>query len=229
MTVQAVLAAVLRRWYVAVAVLVLVGAVGAMFARDDGLYSTRTVVVFEIPEPGVWDTGGSRESGVIALAWAVARQASGTSGAVEYAAVDAPFYGAGIRQGVRVAVPDTGGQWEASYTRAAINIDVVSPDRAWVVEQRREKLAAVQEASVALQASFPSTMRVDMTVDRLSTAIDRVQPSRLSQLFAFTALAAVALLVGGWASVIWDQRAAARRGRGHGRLSRRRTLEGSTP
>lgn len=227
MTIQAVFAAVMRRWYVAVAVLLLVAAAGVLFARDDGLYATRTVVVFEVPEAGAWDTGGSQESGVIALALAVAHQAGGTDDVIDYAAVDAPYYGAGIRQGVRVALPDTGGQWEASYSRAAINIDVVSPDRAWVEQQQQEKIEAVREASAALQTGLPAAIRIGATVDPLTTTIDRVQPSRLSQLFAFTALAAVALIVGSWASVVWDRRRIVRRGRSRGATLRRSTPEGS--
>ncbi|MBZ4486906.1 hypothetical protein LQ938_03250 [Microbacterium sp. cx-55] len=211
MTVQELLVVVLRRWYILVGVLVVTACVGMLFARDDGLFVTRTAVTFEASDPGPWETDGSRETGVISLAIAVSQQVGVGSDAAAYAASDAPYYGAGIRQGVRVSVPDSGGQWQASYTRAAIIIDAVSPDRAWVERQQAEKIQAVDAAAAALQVGIPASARIDVDVEPLSTAIQQVGPSRLGQILGFTALAAVGLLIGSAAAVWGDRRAVARR------------------
>jgi hypothetical protein len=212
MTIQDLLAAVRRRWYVTVAILLATAALGFAFARDDGVYSTRTVMVFTVPEPGPWESAGSRESGVIALASAVATQVGGTREPVDYAAADAPYYGAGIRQGVRVGLPDSGGQWDSSYTRAAINIDVVSPDRAWVVAQQSEKLRAVSDATAALQRGISASGHVDVAVDPLTLVVEHIGPSRLSQALAAVALAAVGAIVGAGGAAWWDRRLLVRRG-----------------
>jgi hypothetical protein len=210
-TLHDLIAVVRARWYVVLAVLVLAAGAGVLFARDGGLYTTRTVVAFVVPNDGPWDGGGSREDGVIALALAVAEQAGEGRGSVDYAAADAPFFGAGIRQGVSIGLPDTGGQWEASYARAAINIDVVSPDRAWVVEQQQSLIAAVQDATVAYQSGLGSAGRVRAEVEQLTMTIEHVQPSRTSQLLAIAALAGAGLILGCGAAVMWDRRLSARR------------------
>lgn len=218
MTVHELLVVMRRRWYVLAAVLVVTVGVGAMFVREGGMYVTKTAVTFEAPDPGAWETDGSRETGVISLALAVAQQVGEGTDSADYAASDAPYYGAGIRQGVRVSVPDSGGQWQASYTRAAIVIDVVSPDRAWVEQQQAERVRAVRAAAALLQTGIPTAVQVDVDVEPLSTAVQRVEPSRLGQLMGLAALAAVGVLAGSAAAVTVDRRATSGRVRGRGRL-----------
>jgi hypothetical protein len=213
MALHELIAVVRARWYVVVVVLALAAGAGLIFARDGGLYTTRTVVAFVVPDDAPWDGGGSREDGVIAMALAVAAQADEGRRSVEYAAPDAPFFGAGIRQGARVGLPDTGGQWEASYASAAINIDVVSPDREWVVEQQQSLIAAVQRSTVAYQAGLASAGRVEARVEELTMTIEYVQPSRTSQVLAIAALGAVGLILGCGAALMWDRRLTARRSR----------------
>lgn len=226
MTLYGLLGVFRRRWYVLALVIAATAAAGVGFARDGGLYVTRTLIAFDAPDSGAWEDGGSADRGIIVFASAVATEVNGGRSPLAYSTADAPFYGAGIRQGVRVAVPDTGGQWEVVYNKAAITIDAVSPNRQWVLDQQRTKVAAVLAAASARQASITPANRIAVSVAPLSETIEDVVPSRVAQSLAAAALGVVALLVGGWLAVAWDRRASAGGRRPGGVHGLRRLLGG---
>jgi len=207
MTIQELFAAAARRWYAVAAVILVTAGLGLFFGRDGGFYATRTVVAFQVPGSGLWEEEGSRERGVIAFALAIANQLDDGAGGVKYAAVDAPYYGAGITEGVRVSLPDSGGQWEASYTRAAISVDIVDPDRGRVAAQQTEMLRDIRTAVESYQAGIPRDSRIVTSVDPLSTTIEHISPPRIGRVLGYAALGGVAVLGGCWAAVMWDRRA----------------------
>jgi len=211
MTLYDIVRIVGRRWYVVGLVVALTAGIGWVFLRDGGIFVTRTLVTFEAPDSGPWEEGGSTDRGVITFAAAVAADAGGGEKPITYSSADAPFYGAGIRQGVRVTVPDTGGQWGVVYNKAAITVDVVSPDRAWVTQQQADAVRAVLAAAAARQSNVAAVNRIAVAVEPLSETIEHVEPSRTAQLLAAGALAGAGVLVGGWLAAIWDRRATERR------------------
>jgi hypothetical protein len=212
-TVRDVLEAMLRRWYVVVAVVLAVAALGLFFARDDGLYFTRTVVTFSTPgEDSPFEEGGSSEAGIIAFAASIATELNDGVEPLRYASADAPFYGAGIRQGVIVGIPSTGGQWAVDYRRAAIELQIVSPDREWVAERQAALLAQVQAITETQQdAVGTGDGFVTTAIDPLALRIDHITPTRTTRMLAWGALAVVAVLVSGWAALRGDAAAAKRR------------------
>lgn len=212
MSLRGLLQILRTRWYVLLAALVVTGVIGFLFARDGGLYVTRTVVTLEVPDAAPWvEEGGSKDSGVITLAAIIAQQVNGGREPVNYSSADAPYYGAGVRQGVKVGLPDTGGQWGVTYMRAAIEVNVVSPDYSWVHDNQQAALAEVLAAADAHQSGIAAASRIRVAVQPLTTTIEHVVPSRLSLVLAAGALAAVGLLVGGWAAVTVDSRSMSRR------------------
>lgn len=214
MTVRDVLTAMVRRWYVVVAACLVVAGLGLFFARDDGLYFTRTVVTFSIPgEDSPFEEGGSSEAGIIAFAASVATELNDGVEPLRYASADAPVYGAGIRQGVIVGLPSTGGQWAVDYRRAAIELQIVSPDRRWVAEHQTALLAQV-EAITEMQRDAVGTGDAFVTtaIDPLALRIDHITPTRTTGMLAWGALAVVAALASGWGAIRWDA-ARQRRGR----------------
>lgn len=225
MTIYQLLGVLLRRWYVVLLVLTLTAALGWTFARDGGLSVTRTLVTFDAPDAGPWEEGGSADSGIIVFASAVATEVNGGVAAIAYSSADAPFYGAGIREGVRVAVPDTGGQWGVVYNRAAIAIDVVSSDPAWVAERQRAAVAAVVGAARERQSGIPHRNRIIVAVEPLSETIDHVGPSRTAQVLAGGALGVAGLLVAAWIAAAWDARVGGARDRRGGTVRFRRSGE----
>lgn len=226
MTLYDLLGILWRRWYVLLVVFALTAAGGWVFAKDGGLYVTRTLVSFEAPDSGPWEEGGSSDRGIILFAAAVATEVNGGAAPMNYSSADAPFYGAGIRQGVRVGLPDTGGQWGVVYNKAAITIDVVSADRDWVADRQRELLVAVADAAAQRQGGIPRENQIVVSVEPLSETIAQVSPTRITQALAVAALAAVALLAGGWLAVAWDRRRRAAGERSDGVNGLRRLMGG---
>lgn len=221
MTIRELIVVMGRRWYVVVTV-ILVAAVGtAVFENSGGMYTTRTAVRFVLDEYAtLLPDNGSRNENVISFAAMIATEVNGGRPPAGYARADAPFYGAGVREGVLIALPNTGGQWESSHSEADIEIQIVGPTRAWVQERQERLTAQVRDRARQLQDDMdaPRAERITTSVAPLTARIEYVAPTRSSRLAAYGAMAVAALLVAGWAAVSVDR--AALRARGPRRRSR---------
>lgn len=215
MTVRELLGVMLRRWYVVVAVFLGVGLFAASSISAGGVYATRTVIAFVAPGDytGPFDTDGSTQKGAIAFAASVARVINDGEEPPRYATTEAPYYGAGIREGVLVSLPSTGGQWSVSYPRAAIELQIVGPTPAWVETRQRALLDRVAELTRSQQEAMriAPRARFQTTVEPVTTEIYHVGSGRLTTIAALAALGTVALLVGGWCAVAVDDLLPARR------------------
>jgi hypothetical protein len=214
MTVAAVFDVVVRRWYVVLAVLLGTGALTAyLLMSANGVYTTRTKVEFLYAyESSLSLEGSLRDDDVIAFAGAIAAEVVPGREAVRYSAADAPYYGAGLREGVLVGLVDYGNQWTPSYGAAAIDIQIVGPTREWVEQRQREALARIEQSPYVLQQPGDPT---DLTprVDPLSLRIDHIVPSRMEQGAAVIALSAAGLLTAGALAVGVDRALASRAAR----------------
>lgn len=210
MTAAAVLQAVCRRWYVVATALVAGMVFTVLLGVSGGVYATQTVVQFIHVEPSqsAINPNSDIENGnFIAFAGAVASEVNNGRPAEGYAWETAPLYGAGIRQGVRVALPDSGGQWMRSYNRAELVIQVVGPTRDWVQVRQQQLLDKVAESSRSLQGSaYNSRQSIRTSVVPLTTTIEHVTASRGQQLAAILAVMIAAVVVGGWVAVRVDER-----------------------
>ncbi|GAA1953994.1 hypothetical protein [Microbacterium deminutum] len=208
MTIRDIWQAIVRRWYAVVAVFAIVAGLTFYFGQNDGLYTTRTVVSFSVPGPSdPLEQGGSRKQGVITFAAALAREINDGREPTRYASADAPLYGAGIRQGVLVGLPDTGGQWGVFYSRADIEIQIVGPTYEWVEHKQQTILAKVRASAEAQQraVNVPDASFFSSAVEPITLKIDHVAPSRTAKAAAMAAMAVVAILIGGWAALTWDR------------------------
>lgn len=208
MTLHELLQSMGRRWYVVVVVLgaAVLAAIG--FARDGGLYSTRTVVVFTLPgEPTLLPDNGTGDASIIGFAAAVAQEVNGGRPAVSYASADAPSYGAGVRQGVWVGLPNAGGQWTTSFARAEIEIQVVGRTAQWVRQTQQSTLARIETIADGQQiaAGAVETERVTTSIAPLTTQIEYIEATRSSRILAFTAMAVAAVIVSAWLSLLLDR------------------------
>lgn len=217
MSFRTVVGAMVRRWYVVVAALMCASGVGAVWARDSGCYSAATTVSFTLPtRAALLPESGRGDESVIAFAGAVAGEINRGREPATYASNDAPLYGVGIRQGVLVSMPNSGGQWSSVYSRADIEIQVVGRTREWVEMTRR---AAVQKVfSVARErqgSAYTDPQRyITPIVMPLTSGVQHVTVGRPAQLLAFSALAGAALLAGGSGAVVLDRELARRCGTG---------------
>lgn len=207
MTVRDIVKAAVRRWYVMFLVLLLAGFLTAAFSNDSGTFTTRTAVTFTLPaRTTLMANSGSDDSSVIAFAGAIATEINRGKPALTYSSVDAPYYGAGVRQGILVSLRDEGNQWVSSYPSATIEIQIVGHTREWVELQQQELLTKIAYVASAQQsAAVPAAAdRITATVEPTSTQIDEVVPTRATRLLAVAAMALAGAILGTWSAVVVD-------------------------
>ncbi|MFD1719771.1 hypothetical protein [Georgenia deserti] len=201
------LTALARRWYVTLLVLA-VAAVGTYELNSrSGVYSTRTTVAFTYSyDTLLTPNNSSKLDDVIAFAGAVAADVVPERPPVRYSQSDAPYYGAGLRQGVLVGLLDHGSQWGPSYGTAVIMIQIVGPTQDWVAQRQEAALARIEDSTDERNAAGADERRIVARIDPLSTRIEHIVPSRFTQVAALGAIAAAASLVAGWAATSLDRR-----------------------
>lgn len=226
MTIRELIVVMTRRWYAVVLVVLVAVAATSAFESSGGMYTTRTAVRFVIDEYAtLLPDNGSRDEKVIEFAAMIATEINEGRPAVGYARADAPFYGAGVREGVLIALPNTGGQWQESHSEADIEIQIVGPTRAWVLERQQRLTARVRERAQQLQddVGAPRDARITTSIAPLTARIEYVAPTRSSRFAAYGAMAVATVLVAGWAAVRVDRAVLAARGR-----RRERAMPGTT-
>jgi len=211
---SAVLTAMRHRWYFVLVILLVAVALLVLFARDGGSYSTKTVVSFFTPRTtSLSPDNGSGDTSVVAFARSVAAQVNGGRHPVSYSMDDAPYYGAGVRQGVLVVVPNDGNQWYQSYTRAEIDIQIVGRTEKWVKQEQAANVEAILAFSDAQQHTIVSNPNNYLTasVVPLTLVIVKVSPSRSELLAAAAAMILAGLIVSAGGAVVLDRRPSSRR------------------
>lgn len=233
MTLLDLVAILLRRWYVLLAFIVMALAAFLALAADGGVYSTKPILSFSFPgSQAIAADSGLNDENVIAFAATVAEVVNNGRPIERYAAEDAPLYGAGAREEIRVGVPNVGGQWVTSFARAEIAISIVGRSEAWVHEQQARLVASVMEAAEKEQDArgVPETDRITPQVLPLSTRIELIDSSGAQKAMAMSALLLAALITGAWACVLLDRLLNGRRMRMHLRLPvGGRVQEGGVP
>ncbi|MCK6068070.1 MULTISPECIES: hypothetical protein [Microbacterium] len=207
MTFRDLIAALARRWYVLVATAAAAALLTVLFIQDGGVYSTKTVVTFTLPAASTLEAdNGSKDASVIAFAGAVSTEINRGRPTPRYSSGDAPFYGAGVREGVLVSLRDDGSQWAPNYGSAIIDIQIVGRTEAWVFEQQSRVLTQIGQVVDAQlgAATAAADERIVAHVEPLTMRIDFIAPSRTAQLAAFATMSVAALLAGGWGAVTFD-------------------------
>lgn len=214
MTTAEVLSALRRRWFVTVAVFVIAAAFVVLFARDGGLYASRTIVSFMWPTATVLaPANGTTEQSIVAFAGAVATDVNDGQAPQGYGAGDAPYFGAGIREGVIVGLRDQGNQWVSDFSTAEIEIQIVGRTQEWVAENQKmmiDRVLATAERQQDELGARPED-RVAVSVVPLTQTIEHVTAGRSSQIGAVGAMVLAAMIVSVWASVALDRGLSARR------------------
>jgi len=207
MTVRDLGSTMLRRWYVVVVALILAVIGNYLLQRGEGVYATETVVSFVLPnESSLSSNSGLSDASVIAFAGAIARQVNNGKTPPIYSSYDAPLYGAGLRQGVVVSLPNAGNQFATSYQRAEVVLQIVGPTERWVARTQTELLTQIVRISGAQQASVASMdARIRTSAVSATKKISHVVPSRAEAIAALIAFLLAAILVGAWAAVTVDR------------------------
>ncbi|MGI5189647.1 hypothetical protein ACQEVI_16025 [Promicromonospora sp. CA-289599] len=173
--------AALRRWIVLVA-----GAVttlGLMYSTtlDDGVFWSRTQVVFLAPVSAAYPNSlRTTSEDLIITAGVVGKTVSGPDAVTKYASPDATLVGEGVRDGWSVRLPDTGGQWAPHFAEQVLYVEVVAPTADQVTARQGEIIAQITEELDRLQrdAGVAPVNDITVTVAPESTAVHQVKGSR---------------------------------------------------
>lgn len=207
MTLRHLLVAMLRRWYVPLAICACIALAAVMMVKDGGIYTTKTVIAFLRPTGTSLsaDNGANYES-IIAFASAVVAETNSSRLPEGYSMEDAPYYGAGVREGTLIDLARTGNQWASNVSKAEIEIEIVGRSLEQVARQQEESVGKVLSAAESLQdgVAVPAKNRVSASVVPLTTQIQFITPSRRTQFTAFAALFGVAVITSAWGSVVVD-------------------------
>lgn len=130
MTFWELIRAIARHWPIVLVGAVLTGAIGFAAVSDDGLYFTRTELVFLAPTSTAYPNALRTQSeDIIITAGAVAKRVSGPDQVTKFSSPDVTLVGMGIRDGWSLRLPDTGGQWATNYATQRLLLDIVAPSR----------------------------------------------------------------------------------------------------
>ena len=234
MTIRDIFSAMLRHWYIPLGLLACAALVTVMLVRDGGIYTTSTVVSLMRPDStSLSPSNGTNDSSVIAFAGSVVLETNNGHPPAGYSMQDAPYYGAGIREGVLVELANSGNQWASTFDKAEVQIQIVGRTRDWVESRQKEavgKVLSIVESRQSAAAVAPQN-RIVASVVPLTAQIEYISASRSSQLAAGTAMLAVAIILGAWGSVIVDRLPSRRRSTANAKVphSSDRTLEGAQP
>jgi hypothetical protein len=233
-TIRDIFSAMLRHWYIPLGLLACAALVTVMLVRDGGIYTTSTVVSLMRPDStSLSPSNGTNDTSVIAFAGSVVLETNNGHPPAGYSMQDAPYYGAGIREGVLVELANSGNQWASTFDKAEVQIQIVGRTRDWVESRQKEavgKVLSIVESRQSAAAVAPQN-RIVASVVPLTSQIEYISASRSSQLAAGTAMLAVAIILGAWGSVIVDRLPSRRRSTANAKVphSSDRTLEGAQP
>jgi hypothetical protein len=137
--------------------IVLVGAVctigaGVVAISDDGVYFTRTNIVFQAPTSTDYPNAmRTQRDDVIVTAGVVAKRVTGPGRVTKFASPEVTIVGLGMRDGWSIRLPDTGGQWAPNFPVQMLTLEVVGPSREIVQERQHDLIQRVQQELYRLQ------------------------------------------------------------------------------
>ena len=197
MTLWNLVRAALRRWTVLVAGAV--ATLGLMYSTtlDDGVFWSRTQVVFLAPPSTDYPNSlRTTSEDLIITAGVVAKSISGPDAVTKYASPDATLVGEGVRDGWSIRLPDTGGQWAPHFAEQVLYVEVVSATADQTATRQGEIVAQIAEELDRLQrdARVAPVNDITVTVAPESTVVHQVKGSRARSVGMAGVLGAAATL-----------------------------------
>ncbi|MGB3375155.1 MAG: hypothetical protein WBA87_08460 [Microbacterium sp.] len=211
MTFWELVRALIRNWPILVVGAMLTAGVGLAAVSDDGVYFTRTELVFLAPSSTMYPNSLRTQSeDIIITAGVVAKRITGPDKITKFASPDVTLVGLGVRDGWSLRLPDTGGQWAANFATQRLILDIVGPSEDSVRARQDEVINRVSDELNDLQREHHVTPVNDITVMTAprSTAIFSVGPNKVRAL-AMTAVLGLGATV---AAVVFREYMRRRRG-----------------
>lgn len=140
-----------RRWYIALGTVLVMLPVAFAAHEATGVYYSKADVL--VLAPALEVNGNALQADpmpMLSFASVVVHRFTDEDGETAPHGTSAPLYGSGIRKGHLVYIPSSGGQWQLSYNRAVITVEVVAESTEEVAAKRDE---IVKRISVLAKAS----------------------------------------------------------------------------
>jgi hypothetical protein len=156
--------ALLRHWPI-----VLVGAVctigaGVVAISDDGVYFSRTNIVFKAPTSNEYPNAiRTQLEDVIVTAGVVAKRLTGPGRVTKFASPEVTSVGLGVRDGWSIRLRDIGGQWATNFPVQMLTLDVVGPSREVVQQRQHDVIQRVEQELYQLQRDAGVNPAKDIT------------------------------------------------------------------
>ncbi|XAS70344.1 hypothetical protein VUN82_14585 [Micrococcaceae bacterium Sec5.1] len=152
MTTKKLLQVVARRWYAALVVMLLgVVSLGSIRSSEP-VYWTQAEVSFVGPAGKPWYLIPNADvAPLVEFAALVERQVNHDSSLSGSVTSPGTLYGAGVKQGYSITLPNAGGQWAKSFRRPALAVQVVDSSAAKVNEQLAALVKRIEAATLLLQ------------------------------------------------------------------------------
>lgn len=185
MTLWDLIRSLIRRWPVLLVGAVLTGGLGYLSVQDDGVYWTRTEVVFLAPSSRLYPNSLKTTSeDLIITAGIVAKEITGPERITKYASTEANLVGIGVRDGWSVRLPDTGGQWAPNFASQTLLVEAVGSSSAEVEAKQSELVRRIGESLATMQreAGVDPVNSITVTTAPESTVTYHVGGSRIRAL-----------------------------------------------
>lgn len=153
MTMRDLVRACWRWWPVVLTGAIVTAGVGSVAISDDGVYYTRTELVFLAPASAALPNAVRTQSdSIIVTAGAVGRAVTGAAELPKFASHDVTLVGTGVRDGWSLRLPDTGGQWATNFATQRLVLEIVGPTRERVAARQQQLTDEVTSTVRALQS-----------------------------------------------------------------------------
>lgn len=208
MTIRMLWRVLRKRWYIVALGIGCIAGTFAAFIASPRVYFAQTDVVFVAP--GDEAIGGLNDriaQTLIDFAAVVEKKVNAERPSFRLASPTATLYGTGVSEGTSVALADAGGQWEHSFNRPVLSVQVVDSS----AERVRKTLSSIVENISSTATSLQSESGADparfITIETAPaiSEVGSIGPTRASVVKGFAALTVAGLGLTGAAAVLVDR------------------------
>lgn len=194
MTVLALWKVLLARWYVVLLGLAVTATAFASLADSPRVYSAQTDVVFVLPgNVAIRGLNDGFAETLINFSGLVEQKVNEGRSSLKLSSPSATLFGTGVREGSSISLADAGGQWQRSFNRPVLSVQVVdsSPEEVTVVMTAIVRDIARTAESLQAESGTDSSKFITVETAPESIEITSFGATRMSTAKGLVALTTV--------------------------------------